>query len=54
MAYRETMAAATERDEFPYAPARLTPRPTPAGYLFELQLPEQEPDGDVARASRQE
>lgn len=37
--YQPVMAAAAERDELPYAPARLTPRPSPAGYLVELQLP---------------
>jgi hypothetical protein len=38
-AYRETMTRAAERDELPYAPARITPRPVASGYLVELQLP---------------
>jgi hypothetical protein len=38
-AFGPVMDAAAERDELPYATARLTPRPTPVGYLLELQLP---------------
>jgi hypothetical protein len=38
-AYRAVMDAARERDELPYTQARLTPRPRPAGYLLEVQLP---------------
>jgi hypothetical protein len=38
-AYRPAMAAAAQRDELPYVPGRLTPRPTPVGYLLELQIP---------------
>jgi hypothetical protein len=39
-AYREVMDRAGERDELPYASARLTPRPTQIGYLLEVQLPD--------------
>jgi hypothetical protein len=38
-AYRPVMVAAGERDESPCAQARLTPRPSPGGYLLEVQLP---------------
>jgi hypothetical protein len=37
-AYRPIMHAAAQRDEMPYATARLTPRPATGGYLLELQL----------------
>jgi hypothetical protein len=39
-AYRAATTAAATRDELPYAPARLTPRPASNGYLLELQLPD--------------
>jgi hypothetical protein len=38
-ACRAVMDAAGERDESPNTQARLTPRPRPAGYLLEVQLP---------------
>jgi len=41
--YRSVMQAAGERDESPSMQARLTPRPRPAGYLLELQLPGDRP-----------
>jgi hypothetical protein len=38
-AYRLVMDRATERDELPYAPARLTPRSGNGTHLLEVQLP---------------
>jgi len=38
-AYGVVMKAAGERDESPYTRARLTPRPSPAGYLLEVPMP---------------
>lgn len=39
-AYRQVMNNAAGRDELPYVPARLTPRPSAMGYLLEVQLPD--------------
>jgi hypothetical protein len=49
--YSPLIDAAARRDELPGLAARLTPRPEPAGYLLELQLPPTPDQHGAATAS---